>query len=153
MELPDLPQLEYIGEQGLFNQIHADFIISLASQGFSLRACAGAASIPYRVVAQWVDMVPAFRIQVEIAMARRVFQLESRLLGTEDPTQGKILMQALRRSAPEVWADPKESPPDAASQPTSIQLTIIEATPRTLPGAVENAAPIIPNAPTTTTTQ
>ena len=149
----NLPPLEYIGEQGLYSPPHADFIVKLAKEGYSLRACAGAASIPYRVVAQWVDLVPAFRIAVEIAMAQRVFRLEHRLLNTEDPTQGKILMQALRRSAPEVWADPKESPPDSTQIPTAITLTVVSPAPRQLPTAVENAAPVEPNAPTTTTTQ
>jgi len=151
MDLPDLPALEYIGDQGLFSQKHADFILSLAKMGYSLRACAGAASIPYRVVAQWVDLSPPFRIAVEIAMAQRVFHLEHRLLSTEDPTQGKILMQALRRSAPEVWADPKEAPPDVTQIPQAITLTVIQPEPRALPGA---EPPVIePNAPTTTTTQ
>lgn len=152
MDIPTLPPLEYIGDKGLFSQLHANFILILAKQGYSLRACAGAACIPYRVVAQWVDLNPAFRVQVEIAMAQRVFHLEHRLLNTEDPTQGKILMQALRRAAPEVWADPKEAPPDVANIPTAITLTVVNAEPRALPGAVEQSAPE-PNAPTTTTTQ
>ena len=155
MELPTLPTLEYIGEQALFSSAHAECIIELASKGYSLRACAGAVSIPYRCVGQWIDQVPAFRIRVEIAMARRVFQLEHRLLSTEDPTQSKVLMQALRRAAPEVWADPKESPPDSASVPTAITLTVISPEPRALPGHVEARAPEgpAPNAPSTSTTQ
>lgn len=147
MELPlTFPPLEYIGSQALFSPVHADAILRKAKEGYSLRACAGFVSIPYRAVAQWVDMVPAFREAVEIAMAERVYFLEDRLLNTEDPTQGKILMQALRRSAPEVWADPKEAPPDPTSVPTAITMTVIHAEPRALPNSVADGAPE-PNAP------
>jgi hypothetical protein len=85
---------------------------------------------------------------VELALAQRVYRLESEILNTEDPVRGKVLMQALRRAAPEVWADPREVPADQRSLPQMITMTVVEANPRQLPMALQRAGEDIePNAP------
>jgi len=141
-------ELEWVGTSAIYNADIAQIVLDTVKDGFSLRASAGKAGIPYRVAAQWVDNHPTFGYDVELAMAQRVYRLEADVLTTEDPVRSKVLMQALRRAAPEVWADPKETPPDARTMPQMITMTVIEPIPRQLPASLSRQNEDIPaNAP------
>jgi hypothetical protein len=140
--------LEWFGTQAAFHPEIAAEILETVKNGFSLRAAAGFAGIPYRIAGQWVDNHATFGYDLELALAQRVYRLESEILNTEDPVRGKVLMQALRRAAPEVWADPREVPPQDRQLPQLITLNVVEATPRSLPLALQRQnEDIPPNAP------
>lgn len=136
----------------LYHPQYASEAADHIANGHSPRAAAGAIRLDFESLERWMREIPDFTRQVKIAVARRVFELEKRLLMTRDGVRAKVLLAALRRAAPEAWDDPRTSPHDDGNRlPTVIETKIIAAPEReggrsTAQGGVEShgAAPPTP---------
>lgn len=122
-------QFEYTWNQG-----HAEFHYEAAqiaceymAYGHSPRGAAGAIGIPYSSLMRWL-VHTEFAHMVDIAAAKRVFNLEQMLLQTKDVVKYKVLMSALRRAAPEAWEETRVLPSDQTKKlPQNINVTVVTA--------------------------
>lgn len=111
----------------VYDPVAAAALVEHLANGHSLRGASGAPDIqlPFASVLRWLATTPAFARMVDIAHARRVNELEARVLITNDAVQAKVLIQALRRAAPEAWDDTRNTPlNDSTSLPQQIIITI-----------------------------
>ena len=133
-ELAPARHFDYIWKQGYaeFHYEAAQVACEMMAAGHSPRGAAGAIGIPYSSLMRWLAHTE-FAHMVDVAAAKRVFNLEQLLLQTKDVVKYKVLMSALRRAAPEAWEETRVLPSDQAKKlPTQINVTVV-ATPANAP--------------------
>ena len=137
--LTPAPHFEYIWTQGYaeFHYEAAVIACEFMAQGHSPRGAAGAIGIPYSSLMRWLAHTE-FAHMVDVAAAKRVFNLEQLLLNTKDVVKYKVLMSALRRAAPEAWEETRVLPSDQNKKlPTNINVTVVSAPSRSSMSVVE----------------
>lgn len=130
---------EYVWNQG-YAEFHYEAAVvacEFMAQGHSPRGAAGSIGIPYSSLMRWLAHTE-FAHMVDVAAAKRVFNLEQLLLQTKDVVKYKVLMSALRRAAPEAWEETRILPSDQNKKlPTNINVTVISAPSRSSMTVVE----------------
>lgn len=117
---------QWLNGHALYSPAEAEEAAEHIANGHSLRAAAGAIHLPFASIMRWLAEIPDFARRIDIAAARRVFELEKRVLVTKDGVKAKVLLLALRRAAPEAWDDPRTSPHDEGNQlPQTVVIQVI----------------------------
>jgi len=120
------------GPYAEFHMAAAEAACQMIRQGHSIRGAAGGIGLPYWSIVRWLNN-SMFAHMVDVASAERVFTLEAMLLHTKDLIKYKVLMSALKRSAPEAWEETRVLPSDQAKQlPQQITTTVVEAVERSM---------------------
>lgn len=122
-------QFDYVWREGFadFHYEAAQVACEMMAQGHSPRGAAGSIGIPYSSLMRWLAHTE-FAHMVDVAAAKRVFNLEQLLLQTKDVVKYKVLMGALRRAAPEAWEETRILPSDQGKKlPTQINVTVVAA--------------------------
>lgn len=85
-----------------------ELILAQMEQGFSLTAAAAAIDVGRSTVYRWKDEHPEFRDTVNLAMAKRQYFLEKRLLSAAEGPVVTSSIFALKNAGPEDWRDKRE---------------------------------------------
>ena len=140
-------RFDYIWVNGYaeFHYEAAQHACEFMAQGHSPRGAAGAIGIPYSSLMRWLAHTE-FAHMVDIAAAKRVFNLEQLLLQTKDVVKYKVLMAALRRAAPEAWEETRILPSDQTKKlPQNINVTVVAAPQRSTIVDAEEVVPKVIN--------
>jgi hypothetical protein len=99
------PEGYVTGRPTLYKPEYCQAVIDCMAQGYDLTAFAGTVDVARETVYDWIGRFPEFRHAVNIARAKRLLALQTKLLTTKAGVGVTAAIFALKNAAPDEWQD------------------------------------------------
>ncbi len=99
------PEGYVTGRPTLYKREYCQAVIDCMAKGYDLTAFAGTVDVARETVYDWIGRFPEFRHAVNVARAKRVLALQTKLLTTKAGVGVTAAIFALKNAAPDEWQD------------------------------------------------